>query len=105
LIQPPELPVAISIQVDDQYMEKYAKEYIKKLYDERLKPEWLTISDLEKITRHKRAWIMDNIIYDPYVRNNKIAKKESDSKVAQWIVDAERIRPFLKRLFDNLPDY
>lgn len=105
MIQKPDLPVMVNIEFDTQYMEKFAKEYLKELYQTQLKPEWLTISDLEHITRHKRAWIMENIVDDPYVRNNGIAKKESDSKNAQWLFDAERIRPFLKRLFKEMPDY
>ncbi len=44
------------------------KEYLQQLYDERLKPEWLTIPDLEEITRHERKWIMEHIINDPYVQ-------------------------------------
>ncbi|MGX2944187.1 DUF771 domain-containing protein [Enterococcus alishanensis] len=105
MMQHADIPIQVAIQVDDRYMEKYAKEYIKKLYDKSLRPEWLTIADLEKITRRKRGWIMQFIIDDPYVRKNKIAKKESDSPKAQWLIDAERIRPFLKRLFNELPDY
>lgn len=99
------MPVAVNIQVDNQYMQKFAKEYLEKLFQATLKPEWLTIADMEKITRHKRAWIMQYIVDDPYVRRNKLVKKESDSKTAQWLFDAERIRPFLRRLFDDLPDY
>lgn len=102
MLRQPELPVQVNIQVDNQYMEKYAKEYIKELFDQFLRPEWLTIADMEKITRRKRKWIMDFIVYDPYVRNNKLAKRDTDGK---WIFDAEKIRPFLNRLFDDLPDY
>lgn len=102
MLRQPELPVQVNIQVDNQFMEKYAKEYIKELFDQFLRPEWLTIADMEKITRRKRKWIMDFIVYDPYVRNNKLAKRDTDGK---WIFDAEKIRPFLNRLFDDLPDY
>ena len=48
---------------------------------------------------------MQNIVDDPYVKKNKLAKKESDSVNAQWLFDAERIRPFLKWLYIELPDY
>ena len=51
MLRQPELPVQVNIQVDNQYMEKYAKEYIKELFDQFLRPEWLTIADMEKITR------------------------------------------------------
>lgn len=88
MIQQPEIPVSINIQFDNQYMEKYAKEYIRELFDQFLRPEWLTIADMEKITRRKRAWIMEYIVYDPYVRNNKLAKRDTDGK---WIFDAENI--------------
>ena len=93
MIQQPEIPVSINIQFDNQYMEKYAKEYIRELFDQFLRPEWLTIADME---------IMEYIVYDPYVRNNKLAKRDTDGK---WIFDAEKIRLFLDRLFDDLPDY
>ncbi|PEH48032.1 DUF771 domain-containing protein [Enterococcus faecium] len=105
MLEQPNLPVSVNIQVDDRYMERFAKAYLDELYQKVLKPEWLTIADLEHITRHKRAWIMEYIVDDPYVRRNGIAKKESDSKNAQWLFDAERIRPFLKRLFDDMEDY
>lgn len=95
----------ISIQVDNQYMERFAKTYLEQLFERSLRPEWLTIADLERITRRKRAWIMQYIVDDPYVKRNRLAKKESSAKNAQWLFDAERIRPFLKRLFDELPDY
>lgn len=98
----PELPVQVNIQVDNQYLDKRMKEYIVQYCETFLKPEWLTIADMEKITRRKRAWIMDYIVYDPYVRRNKLAKKDIDGK---WIFDAKKIRPFLQRLFDDLPDY
>ena len=102
MIQQPEIPVSVNIQFDNQYMEKYAKEYIRELFDQFLRPEWLTIADMEKITRRKRAWIMEYIVYDPYVRNNKLAKRDTDGK---WIFVSEKIRLFLDRLFDDLPDY
>lgn len=102
MIKQPELPLTVNVQVDDRYMEKYAREYLNELFDKYLKPEWLTIADMEKITSRKRAWIMDYIVYDPYVRNNKLAKRDTDGK---WIFDAEKIRPFLNRLFNDLPDY
>lgn len=105
MIKQPSSPVSINIQVDEQYMEKFAKDYLNELYKKALAPEWLTIADLEHITRHKRAWIMEYIVDDSYVRKNGIAKKESDSKNAQWLFDAERIRPFLKRLFNDMEDY
>lgn len=105
MIQQPDLPIAVNLQIDNQFLEKYMKEYLSEYCHEYLKPEWLTISDLEKITRRKRTWIMENIIYDPYVRKNKIAKRDGDSPKAQWLVDAKKIRPFLNRLFEDLPDY
>lgn len=100
----PEVPVQVNIQVDNQYMEKYAREYIKELFDRYLRPEWLTIADMEKITNHKRAWIMEYIVDDPYVKRNKLAKRE-EGKNGKWLFHAERIRPFLDKMFDNLPDY
>ncbi len=80
MIQQPEIPVSVNIQFDNQYMEKYAKEYIRELFDQFLRPEWLTIADMEKITRRKRAWIMEYIVYDTYVRKNKVAKRDTDGK-------------------------
>lgn len=94
--------VTVDIQVDDAYWKEYADAYLKELFDHYLQPQFLTIADMEKITRRKRAWIMEYIVDDPYVRKNKLAKKDTDGK---WIFDAENIRPFLKRLFDDLPDY
>ncbi|WP_227644903.1 DUF771 domain-containing protein [Enterococcus faecium] len=75
MLEQPNLPVSVNIQVDDRYMERFAKAYLDELYQKVLKPEWLTIADLEHITRHKRAWIMEYIVDDPYVRRNGIAKK------------------------------
>lgn len=100
----PEVPVQVNIQVDNQYLEKYAREYIKELFDRYLRPEWLTIADMEKITNHKRAWIMEYIVDDPYVKTNKLAKRE-EGKNGKWLFHAERIRPFLDKMFDDLPDY
>lgn len=100
-----EVEAGVQIHLNNKWLEDYAKEYINKLYAEKLKPEWLTISDLEHITSRKRQWVMENIIYDPYVRENGIAKRDSDSKKAQWLIDSERIRPFLKKLFSDLPNY
>ncbi|MFZ4889877.1 DUF771 domain-containing protein [Enterococcus innesii] len=94
----------IEIKVDDQWLEELAKDYLKQLYSERLKPEWLTVADLEQITRHEKKWIIENIINDPYVQKNGIAKKAGVNTKSKWIVDAERIRPFLKRLFAKFPD-
>ncbi|MDN3135994.1 DUF771 domain-containing protein [Enterococcus faecalis] len=101
----PEVPVQVNVQVDNQYLDKHLKEYVEQYCETFLRPEWYTMSDMEKITRHKRAWIMQNIVDDSYVKKNKLAKKESDSVNAQWVFDAERIRPFLKRLYIELPDY
>jgi len=100
-----QIPVQVNVQVDNQYMEKYAREYIENLYSRLLKPQWLTMKDMVQITRHKRNWIMENIVDDPYVKQNKLAKKDGDSSNSGWLFDAERIRPFLKKLFDELPDY
>lgn len=100
-----ELPVQVNIQVDNQYLDKHMKEYVAQYCEKFLKPQWLTIADMEKITRHKRKWIMDFIVDDPYVKRNKIVKKESESINAQWLFHAERIRPFLDRLFDGMEDY
>lgn len=97
-------PVSVNIQVDNQYMEEFAREYVKQLFDEALRPHFLTIADMEKITRHKRAWIMEFIVEDPYVRKHKLAKKE-EGKNGKWLFHAEKIRPFLDRMFDDLPDY
>lgn len=94
----------IEIIADNNWLEKFAKEYLQQLYDERLKPEWLTIPDLEEITRHERKWIMEHIINDPYVQKNGIAKKAGGNTKSKWIVDAEKIRPFLKRLFASFPN-
>lgn len=94
----------IEIVADNDWLEKFAKEYLQQLYDERLKPEWLTIPDLEEITRHERKWIMEHIINDPYVQKNGIAKKAGGNTKSKWIVDAEKIRPFLKRLFSSFPN-
>lgn len=96
--------IAVNIQVDDKYMEQYAKAYLERLFERSLKPQWLTIADMEKITRHKRAWIMEFIVDDPYVRMNKLAKKE-EGKNGKWLFDADGIRPFLQRIFNDLPDY
>ena len=98
----PKKAVSVDIQVDDAYWKEYADSYLKELFDQYLRPHWLTIADMEKITRRKRVWIMEYIVDDPYVRKNKLAKKDTDGK---WIFDADNIRPFLKRLFDDLPDY
>ena len=98
----PKQSVTVDIQVDDAYWKEYAVAYLNELFDQYLRPHWLTIADMEKITRRKRAWIMEYIVDDPYVRKNKLAKKDTDGK---WIFDADNIRPFLKRLFDDLPDY
>ncbi|EGO5060747.1 DUF771 domain-containing protein [Enterococcus faecalis] len=100
-----ELPIEVNVQVDNQYLDKHMKAYVEEYCKKFLQPEWYTMSDMEKITRHKRGWIMDNIIYDPYVKKNKLVKKESDSVNSQWLFDADRIRPFLKRLYIELPDY
>lgn len=94
----------IEIKVDEKWLEAFAKDYVKQLYDERLKPEWLTVADLEQITRHEKKWIIENIINDPYVQKNGIAKKAGMNIKSKWIVDAERIRPFLKRLFASFPN-
>lgn len=102
MIQQDKSPFSVNVQVDDKYMEGFAKEYLNELFDRVLRPQWLTIADMEKITRRKRAWIMDYIVYDPYVRKNKLAKRDTDGK---WIFEAKKIRPFLDRLFDDLPDY
>lgn len=104
MIPQPELPVQVNVQVDDQYLEKYAREYIKELFDHVLRPEWLTIADMEKITNHKRKWIIENIVDDPYVKRNKLAKRE-EGKNGKWLFDAEGIRPYLKKMFHDLPDY
>lgn len=100
----PKLPVQVNVQVDNQYLDKHMKAYIEEYCEKVLRPQWLTITDMEIITRHKRAWIMEFIVDDPYVRQNKLAKKEK-GKNGKWLFDAERIRPFLQRLFDDLPDY
>lgn len=100
----PEVPVQVNVQVDNQYLDKHIKAYIEEYCETFLRPEWYTISDMEKITRHKRAWIMEFIVDDPYVRRNKLAKKE-EGKNGKWLFDAKGIRPFLQRLFDDLPDY
>lgn len=94
----------IEIVADEKWLEAFAKDYIEQLYDERLKPEWLTVADLEQITRHEKKWIIENIINDPYVQKNGIAKKAGMNIKSKWIVDAERIRPFLKRLFKTFPN-
>lgn len=104
MIPQPEVPVQVNVQVDNQYMEIYAQEYIKELFDHVLRPEWLTIADMEKITRHKRAWIMEYIVDDPYVKRNNLAKRE-EGQNGKWLFDADGIRPFLKRMFADLPDY
>lgn len=100
-----ETPIQVLFQVDDKYMEEFAKKYLDELFNRFLKPKWLTIADMEKITRHKRKWIMEYIVNDPYVRRNELAKKDGDSMNAQWLFDSEGIRPFLKRLFKDLPNY
>ncbi|WP_430598241.1 DUF771 domain-containing protein [Enterococcus sp. AZ177] len=100
-----QLPVQVNVQVDNQYMEKYAREYIEKLYTRLLKPQWLTMKDMIQITRHQRNWIMENIVDDPYVKKNKLAKKDGTSKNSNWLFDADGIRPFLEKLFNDLPDY
>lgn len=104
MLPQPELPVQVNVQVDNQYLDKHMKVYIEEYCRAFLRPQWYTIADMEKITRHKRAWIMEFIVDDPYVRRNKLAKKE-EGKNGKWLFDAEGIRPFLKRLFDDLPDY
>jgi hypothetical protein len=43
-----QLPMSVNIQLDNRYMEKFAKEYLNELFDRFLKPEWLTIADMEK---------------------------------------------------------
>lgn len=98
-----ELPVVVNVQVDENYVKKLTSEKVDELFEKYLRPEWYTMADMEKITRHKRAWIMQYIVEDPYVRKNKLAKKDGDSKNAAWLFDAEGIRPFLKRLFSELP--
>lgn len=100
----PELPVQVNVQVDNKYLDKHMKRYVEEYCETFLKPQWLTIADMEKITRHKRAWIMEFIVDDPYVRRNKLAKKE-EGKNGKWLFDAENIRPFLQRMFDDLPNY
>ena len=94
----------IEIKVDEEWLEAFARDYVKQLYDESLQPEWLTLADLEQITRHEKKWVIENIINDPYVQKNGIAKKAGMNTKSKWIVDAERIRPFLKRLFASFPD-
>lgn len=96
-------PVHVEFRVDDAYMEQFARNYLKELFDRCLKPQWLTMSDMEFITRRKRAWIMKYIVGDPYVRQNGLAKKEG-GKNGKWTFDAVRIRPFLNKLFDELPE-
>lgn len=71
-----EPPVVVNIQVDDNYVKKRTDERIDELFERFLRPQWLTIADMEKITRHKRAWIMEFVVDDPYVRRNKLAKKK-----------------------------
>ncbi|WP_270792519.1 hypothetical protein [Enterococcus casseliflavus] len=44
----------IEIKVDEEWLEAFARDYVKQLYDERLQPEWLTLADLEQITRHEK---------------------------------------------------
>lgn len=100
----PELPVQVNVQVDNQYLDKHMKAYIEEYCRAFLRPQWYTISDMEKITRHKRAWIMEFIVDDPYVRRNKLAKKE-EGKNGKWLFHADKIRPFLEKLFDDLPEY
>lgn len=99
------VPLKIEVEINDEHWEEYAKSYLENLYERTLRPHWLTMEDMERITRHKRAWIMKFVVDDPYVRRNKLAKKEGESRNGQWIFHAEKIRPFLDRLFDNLPDY
>ncbi|MGL9971520.1 DUF771 domain-containing protein [Enterococcus sp. DIV1420a] len=99
-----EPPVVVNIQVDDNYVKKRTDERIDELFERFLRPQWLTIADMEKITRHKRAWIMEFVVDDPYVRRNKLAKKE-EGKNGKWLFDADKIRPFLDKLFHDLPDY
>lgn len=102
MLSQPELPVQVNVQVDNKYLDERMKDYIKEYCETFLRPQWLTIAHMEKITRRKRAWIMDYIVYDPYVKRNKLAKKDNGG---QWLFDADGIRPFLKRLFNDLPDY
>ena len=73
----------IEIVADNDWLEKFAKEYLQQLYDERLKPEWLTIPDLEEITRHERKWIMEHIINDPYVQKKWNRKRRLAETLSQ----------------------
>lgn len=93
-------PVA-EIVIDEKILKEIASEYLKSHYDSHLEKEWFTVKDLEYITGYGRSWIIENIIEDPYVRNNGIAKRLGDGKKRQWRIDAEAIRPFLKRLFKD----
>lgn len=102
MLHKPVAPINVEIQIEDKYMEKYAREYIEELFERVLRPQWLTMNDMEKITRRKRKWIMEYIVDDPFVRENELAKKDSGG---QWLFDAEKIRPFLNKLFRKLPNY
>lgn len=89
------------IVIDEGLLREIANEYVKEHCEKHLDKVWYTIKDLEHITGYGRTWIMEYIIEDPYVRKNGIAKRIGDGKKRQWRIDAERIKPFLKRLFDD----
>lgn len=94
----------IEVQVDGKWFEQYVEKYIADYCERFLRPEWFSIKDLERITGKKRNWIMENIINDPFVRKYGIAKRAGEGNRSEWIIDAEKIRPFLRRFVSELPE-
>ncbi|ANK59851.1 hypothetical protein [Loigolactobacillus backii] len=86
-----------NINFNDNLLADMARDYLKKYYDHRLKPVWLTRSDIKKITGMKSdKWIRDHIDNNPYVIANglKFDVTNGTKTVPRY---HEEIREFLKR--------
>ncbi|WP_249723392.1 DUF771 domain-containing protein [Paenibacillus dendritiformis] len=87
--------------VDQEFVQRLAKEEVKRLVEETGAGTWWDLKRLEAETCRKRDWLIDNILLNPrFKAEMKLISNGCDN--GRWMFRAAGMRAFLDKHFQEL---
>lgn len=95
-------PAIIQIHMDEKVIKEFAKDEVKRIVLESIsKSCWWDMKRLEMETCRKRDWLIENILLNPYFRE-EMKQISNGREGGRWMFRGEEMRIFLDRNFHHL---